>query len=76
MVNILGQVVGINSAIFSPSGTYVGYGFAIPIDLAGRVMEDLIEFGRVRRAWLGVAHRGDRARRLRRSTTCRRWPAS
>ncbi len=54
MVNILGQVVGINSAIFSPSGTYVGYGFAIPIDLAGRVMEDLIEFGRVRRAWLGV----------------------
>jgi len=55
MVNILGQVVGINSAIFSPSGTYVGYGFAIPIDLAGRVMQDLIEFGRVRRAWLGVS---------------------
>ena len=55
MVNILGQVVGINSAIFSPSGTYVGYGFAIPIDLAGRVMEDLIGFGRVRRAWLGVS---------------------
>ena len=54
MVNILGQVVGINSAIFSPSGTYFGYGFAIPIDLAGRVMEDLIEYGRVRRAWLGV----------------------
>jgi len=55
MVNILGQAVGINSAIFSPSGTYVGYGFAIPIDLAARVMEDLIEFGRVRRAWLGVS---------------------
>jgi serine protease Do len=54
MVNILGQVVGINSAILTPSGTYVGYGFAIPIDLAGRVMEDLIEYGRVRRAWLGV----------------------
>jgi len=54
MVNILGEVVGINSAIFSPTGTYVGYGFAIPIDLASRVMEDLIEFGRVRRAWLGV----------------------
>ncbi|MFH1764398.1 MAG: trypsin-like peptidase domain-containing protein [Gemmatimonadota bacterium] len=54
MVNILGQVVGINSAIFSPSGTYVGYGFAIPIDLAARVMEDLIEYGSVRRAWLGV----------------------
>jgi len=54
MVNIQGQVVGINSAIFSPSGTYVGYGFAIPVDLAARVMEDLIEYGRVRRAWLGV----------------------
>jgi serine protease Do len=54
MVNILGEVVGINSAIFSPTGTYVGYGFAIPIDLASRVMEDLIEYGRVRRAWLGV----------------------
>jgi serine protease Do len=54
MVNILGQVVGINSAIMSPSGFYTGYGFAIPIDLAGRVMEDLVEYGRVRRAWLGV----------------------
>lgn len=55
MVNIIGQVVGINSAISSPTGTYVGYGFAIPIDLASRVMEDLIEYGRVRRAWLGVS---------------------
>ncbi|MGD2120628.1 MAG: trypsin-like peptidase domain-containing protein, partial [Gemmatimonadota bacterium] len=55
MVNIMGQVVGINSAISSPTGTYVGYGFAIPIDLASRVMEDLIEYGRVRRAWLGVS---------------------
>ena len=54
MVNILGEVVGINSAIFSPTGTYVGYGFAIPIDLASRIMEDLIEYGNVRRAWLGV----------------------
>jgi serine protease Do len=54
MVNLRGQVVGINSAILSPSGTFAGYGFAIPIDLAARVMEDLIEHGRVRRAWLGV----------------------
>jgi serine protease Do len=54
MVNVMGEVVGINSAIFSPTGTYVGYGFAIPIDLASRVMEDLIEYGSVRRAWLGV----------------------
>jgi serine protease Do len=54
MVNLRGQVVGINSAIMTPTGYYLGYGFAIPIDLAGRVMEDLIEYGRVRRAWLGV----------------------
>ncbi len=54
MVNLRGQVVGINSAIASPTGFYQGYGFAIPIDLAHRVMEDLIEFGRVRRARLGV----------------------
>jgi len=55
MVNLRGQVVGINSAIMTPTGYYAGYGFAIPVDLAGRVMEDLIEFGRVRRAWLGVS---------------------
>jgi len=55
MVNLRGQVVGINSAIMTPTGYYAGYGFAIPVDLAGRVMEDLIEYGRVRRAWLGVS---------------------
>ncbi len=54
MVNIYGQVVGINSAIASLTGYYQGYGFAIPIDLAQRVMEDLIAYGRVRRAYLGV----------------------
>ncbi len=55
MVNLRGQVIGINSAIVTPTGYYLGYGFAIPIDLARRVMEDLIEYGRVRRAWLGVS---------------------
>ncbi len=55
MVNLRGQVVGINSAIMTPTGYYAGYGFAIPIDLASRVMEDLIQYGRVRRAWLGVS---------------------
>ncbi len=54
MVNLRGQVVGINSAIASETGYYQGYGFAIPIDLAHRVMEDLVEYGRVRRALLGV----------------------
>ncbi|MFP3948912.1 MAG: trypsin-like peptidase domain-containing protein [Longimicrobiales bacterium] len=54
LVNIEGQVVGVNSAIMSQTGFYQGYGFAIPVDLTRRVMEDLIEYGRVRRAWLGV----------------------
>jgi serine protease Do len=55
MVNLRGQVVGINSAIMTPTGYYAGYGFAVPIDLAARVMEDLIQYGRVKRAWLGVS---------------------
>jgi serine protease Do len=54
MVNLRGQVVGINSAIASRTGYYQGYGFAIPIDLARRIMEDLVEFGEVRRAYLGI----------------------
>ena len=54
MVNLRGQVIGINSAIVSRTGVYEGYGFAIPIDLAHRVMEDLVAHGRVRRAYLGV----------------------
>ena len=54
MVNLRGQVIGINSAMISQTGVYQGYGFAIPIDLAHEVMNDLVEFGRVRRALLGV----------------------
>jgi len=54
MVNLKGQVVGINSAIASPTGYYTGYGFAIPINLARRMMEDLIEYGHVRRPLIGV----------------------
>jgi serine protease Do len=55
LVNIRGEVVGINSAIASQTGFYAGYGFAIPITLAKSVMEDLIAHGRVRRAVLGIA---------------------
>ena len=54
MVSLTGQVVGINSAIASNTGYYQGYGFAIPVNLARRVMEDLIEYGHVRRALIGV----------------------
>lgn len=55
LVNLQGQVVGINSAIASTTGVYQGYGFAIPINLARRVMEDLIEYGHVKRPRLGVS---------------------
>ncbi|MEZ4417423.1 MAG: trypsin-like peptidase domain-containing protein [Gemmatimonadota bacterium] len=55
MVNLRGQVVGINSAIASRTGFYQGYGFAVPIDLARRVGEDLIEYGAIRRPWIGIA---------------------
>ncbi|MBI4520831.1 MAG: trypsin-like peptidase domain-containing protein [Gemmatimonadetes bacterium] len=54
LVNLRGQVIGINTAIASRTGYYEGYGFAIPVNLARRVTSDLIEYGRVRRAWLGV----------------------
>lgn len=58
MVNLRGEVVGINSAIASQTGFYQGYGFAIPIDLAARVGEDLIAYGEIRRSWLGIQMRG------------------
>ncbi len=54
LVNVLGQVIGVNSSIFSRSGGSEGLGFAIPIDRALRVAEDLISTGQVRRAWLGL----------------------
>ena len=54
LVDLLGRVVGINSAIQSPTGFYSGAGFAIPIDLARKVAQDLMEFGVVHRPRLGV----------------------
>ncbi len=55
LVNYQGQVIGINTAIQSRTGFYQGYGFAIPISLAKDVMDDLIEYGHVRRAALRVS---------------------
>ena len=54
LVNIKGEVIGINSAIASNTGFYAGYGFAIPVSLAKQVMDDLVQYGRVRRAVLGI----------------------
>jgi len=54
LVNIRGEVIGINSAIASNTGFYAGYGFAIPVTLAKQVMDDIIQYGKVRRAVLGI----------------------
>jgi serine protease Do len=54
LANALGEVVGINSSIFTSSGGSVGIGFAIPIERALRVADELRRFGKVRRAWVGL----------------------
>ncbi|HEX6107587.1 MAG TPA: Do family serine endopeptidase [Gemmatimonadales bacterium] len=57
LVSVRGQVIGVNSAIASRTGFFSGYGFAIPINLARRVMDQLIRNGEVRRAALGISVR-------------------
>jgi serine protease Do len=55
LVNLDGEVIGINTAIYSQSGGYQGIGFAIPVNLARAVMEGLVRDGKVTRGWLGVS---------------------
>ena len=57
LVNARGEVIGVNTAIASSSGSYEGYGFAVPIDLVQEVVQDLVEFGTVNRAILGIGVR-------------------
>jgi len=54
LVNAAGEVIGINASIISRSGGSEGLGFAIPIDRALRIVDDLLQFGEIRRAWLGI----------------------
>ena len=54
LANALGEVVGVNSSIFTSSGGSVGIGFAIPMERALRVADELRRFGKVRRAWVGL----------------------
>jgi S1-C subfamily serine protease len=51
-----GRVIGINSAIFSPTGTSAGVGFAVPVDTIKRMLPDLLAVGRYRHPWLGVRY--------------------
>jgi len=50
-------VIGVNTAIASSTGSYIGYGFAVPINLAKKVVDDFIEYGEVRRGYIGVSIR-------------------
>jgi len=49
-----GQMIGINTSIYSPSGGSIGVGFAVPVDTARRVVPELLKYGEVRRGWIGV----------------------
>lgn len=53
LVNAVGEVIGVNSSIYSPSGGSIGLGFAIPINRARRIVDDLLDHGSVRRPWIG-----------------------
>jgi S1-C subfamily serine protease len=57
LVNTRGELVGINSAIASNTGSYAGYSFAIPVNMVKKVIKDLLEFGTVQRAYIGVSIR-------------------
>jgi Do/DeqQ family serine protease len=54
LVDVNGKLIGINSAIATPTGVFAGYSFAIPVNLVKRIADDLIKYGEYRRAYLGV----------------------
>lgn len=53
LVNAVGEVIGVNTSIYTPSGGSIGLGFAIPINRARRIVDDLLDHGSVRRPWIG-----------------------
>ena len=55
LVNVSGELIGVNTAIASQTGSYAGYGFAVPVNLVKKVVNDLMKFGQVQRAILGVS---------------------
>lgn len=58
LVNLQGGLIGVNTAIASPTGAYAGYGFAVPSNIVNKVVEDLLKYGAVQRGYLGVTIRG------------------
>lgn len=56
LVNANGELIGINSAILAPTGTYAGYSFAIPVTIVKKIVEDIVRFGDVQRGYLGITY--------------------
>ncbi len=71
LVNASGEVIGVNSSIYSPSGGSIGLGFAIPIDRTKRIVEDLLEHGAVRQPWVGLRLQALQAQSAREAATAR-----
>ncbi len=56
LINTDGQLIGINSAIASPTGSYAGYSYAVPVNIVKKIVNDLMKFGTVQRAFLGIQY--------------------
>jgi Do/DeqQ family serine protease len=56
LVNTSGELIGINSAIASPTGSYAGYSYAIPVNMVKKVVTDIVKYGTVQRAYLGISY--------------------
>jgi Do/DeqQ family serine protease len=56
LINTAGELIGINSAIASPTGAYAGYSYAIPVNLVKKVVNDIMKYGNVQRAYLGIRY--------------------
>jgi len=59
LINTEGELIGINSAIASPTGSYAGYSYAIPVNIVKKAVNDLIKFGAVQRAYIGISYAPD-----------------
>ena len=56
LVNTNGELIGINSAILAPNGTYAGYSFAIPVSIVKKIVDDIVKYGDVQRGYLGISY--------------------
>lgn len=59
LINTNGELIGINSAIASPTGSYAGYSYAIPVNIVKKIVADLIKYGAVQRAYIGIQYPND-----------------